>query len=671
MKFLSALRLRFVIAATLVVAMLMVGSALVELQQSRQELLHVLQEHAQSLAEIIGQSSANIMLSTEQVEQQLSERLLNNAYYIARLDSLGLLTAHDLRRFAQANDIYRINIFNGRGTRVLGSYDPIVHPEVLTEKMSPREVLAPILEGKETKLIIGLKQARFEEGQRYAVAIRRTKPGGGAIVLNLDAAQLLEFRKRIGIGKLIRDLGDNTGVDYVAIQDREGLLAATSRVKELSSIDHDSTLAQVLDRNSVVTRQTEFEGRQTYEVARRLAVEGTTVGVLRIGLSMEEIKATEERMTRRIVIMSIVLAAIGALIFTAVVVSQNYVLVSEKYSRMKSFTRNILLNMRDAVVALDGESHVTIYSRQAEGLFGVAEHDVVRKKIHELPPNLSACLTKVFADENPDLHLECRPGIRKIVSVSLSTATKPDGTLESRTAVIKDLTESRQLENELRRNEKLTAMGALASGVAHEIRNPLNAISMIAQRYDREFSPRRGLREYRTLTEVLKKESKRVNNIIHQFLAYARPPKLNKSQVPLQDFIEHVGTLFSAQARAKRIRFSAESQASATVTLDPEQMTQALLNLLQNALDATPDRGKISLVAGRANGSIQFSVTDSGIGIAKDKLHRIFDLYFTTKSKGTGMGLAITQQIITQHDGNIEVVSEPGKGSTFVIRIPA
>ena len=309
----------------------MFGSAFVELRQSRSELLHVLQEHSLSLAEAIAQSSANVVLSTDQIEQQLSERLLNNAYYIARFDSLNTLSRHDLQKFARRQRHLSYQYFDAQGRKILGSHEQIPHHGSLVETMSPKEILRPILEGGQAQLIIGLKQARFEEGQRFAVAIRRTNPRGGAIVLNLDAAELVEFRKRIGIGKLVKDLGDNTGIDYVVIQDRDGVLAATSQVNEISSIEHDSLLASVMDRDTVITRQTKFNGHDTFEVAKRLAIEGATVGVLRIGLSMDEIRATEDRMTRRMLLMSIVLVAIGALVFTAIVINQNYAFISEKY----------------------------------------------------------------------------------------------------------------------------------------------------------------------------------------------------------------------------------------------------------------------------------------------------------------------------------------------------
>jgi two-component system, NtrC family, sensor histidine kinase HydH len=670
LKFLTNLQPRYIIASTIAVALLMFGSAYLELRQSRSELLHVLQEHSFSLAETIERGSANVVLSTEQIEHQLSARLLNNAYYIARLDSLTLLTRHDLQTFAAANDIYRINIVDRRGEKILGSHEPLPHVPAMGDKFSPREILKPILAGAQKSLILGLKRARFEEGERYAVAIRRTKPGGGAIVLNLDAAKLVEFRKRIGIGKLVKDLGDNAGIDYVVLQDREGILAATSQIEEMSSLERDSVLALAAERDTVFTRQVDFKGHPTFEVVKRLTIEGTTAGVLRIGLSMDELRSAEDRMKRRLLIISIVLVVIGALVFTAIVASQNYKLVSHRYAQIQSFTGNILENMRDAVVTVDGENRITIFNREAEELFAVDAKNVTGKHLDGLADIGARCLRPIFQAADQELTLECSPGETRVVSLTHSNTRKPDGSLESHTVVIKDLTEARRLEREIQRKDKLTAMGGLASGVAHEVRNPLNAISMIAQRFEREFVPRNGAKEYRALTSVLKKESARVNGIVQQFLKFARPPLVELKEIQAAQFMTHLSALFGEEAKAKGVRFSSRTQIEGAIRVDTDQMTQALLNLLQNALDATPKGGAISLGVNRKEGYTVFQIADSGVGIPSDRIGRIFDLYFTTKPEGTGMGLAIAQQIVTQHQGTIDVQSEPNKGTTFSVSIP-
>lgn len=662
---------RTIAASAVAVTLLMFGSAFLELRQSRTELLGLMREHAVALAEAVERSSANIVIATEYLEETLSERLLNNAYYIARLDSAGTLTSTDLRTFAHQNGIFRINIFNARTQKVMTSLVPEDGHEGLPENaQNPRTMLRPIMEGRQRTLIMGLKQARYGDGQRFAVAIRRTRPGGGAIVLNLDAAALLEFRRQAGIGRLISDLGDNRGIDYVVLQDEDGIVAATRNVREMSSIAVDEDLARVIATDSIVTRTHTVDGREHYEALTRLTIEGSAVGVLRIGLSLEELEAIDVRMERRVMIMAIVLAVLVAMAVTAIAASKRLGVVSDQYAAIRSVTGNILEHMNDAVISADGREIITLFNEKAAELFNLPAAEVLGRTITDLRAVGKGCVALMFDSTVVEHEFECHPGSPRRVSRSLSAVHRSDGSVESRTVVIKDLTEQRRMEREIRQRDRLTAMGELASGVAHEVRNPLNAISMIAQRYEREFVPRSGAKEYRTLTKVLKHEAARVNGIVQAFLRFARPPRVKFADTSSMSFVEHVATLFEEQARNKKVRFDWNDDVPGTLSIDRDQMTQAVLNLLQNALDAVAKGGTISLNARGVDDSVVITVADDGEGIPKDKLDRVFDLYFTTKPDGTGMGLAIAQQIVSRHHGTISVESERRTGTTFTIRLP-
>ena len=663
---------RYIIAITLAVAVVMVGSAIVELRQSRAELYHVMEEEALSLVETIDRSSANNLLSMERIEDLLIERLLNNAMFIARLDSMSTLTGSDLARIASANHIFRINIFDRRGKKVLSNHVAEESHAQLPAKHTPGDFLQPILRGETDQLVIGLKEARVEEGQRYAVAVRRTRPPGGAIVVNLNAGELLEFRKTIGIGKLINDLGDNSGLDYVVLQDRQGIIAASKAIQEMTPIESDSLLLEAYDSDSTFTRVVPFQGKDVLEVVKPFRLEGATIGLFRIGISTEDIRATEARMQRRIIVMSVVLLVIGALVVLIIVALQNLKLSERKFERIQTFTGNILDRMQDAVITIDPQNRITLFNRQAQTLFGVTDSEVLGHNVDDLHEDGKPGLATIFSAHDPhqEASISCADGTPRDVAVALSETHTPTGELESRTAVIRDLTDARRLQREVQRRDKLTAMGELASGVAHEIRNPLNAITMIAQRLGHEFIPKRGLKEYKSLSGVLRKEADRVNSIIHQFLTFARPAKLHLHSVPTVDFVNHIATLFKPQADAKKVTFTSSTVFRGQMVIDHEQMTQAALNLLQNSLDATKPRGSIALACSREEDSVLLTVADTGSGIPSDKLEKIFDLYFTTKARGTGMGLAITQQIVTHHGGRISVSSKVGKGTTFEIRLP-
>jgi two-component system, NtrC family, sensor histidine kinase HydH len=242
-------------------------------------------------------------------------------------------------------------------------------------------------------------------------------------------------------------------------------------------------------------------------------------------------------------------------------------------------------------------------------------------------------------------------------------------------------------EEALRRRDRLAAMGELASTVAHEVRNPLNAVGMTAQRLKREFlgapaAADTGDRaELEELLSVMTSETQRIDRIVQQFLEYARPPRLAPEAVDIGALVRDAGERARSLAGARGVAIEVEAPGSWTALVDPAQLRQALDNLLRNAVEATPEGGRVSLAARREGGGYAIEVRDTGRGIEPDHLPRIFDLYFTTKAifdlyfttkaDGTGVGLAVTQQIVTAHGGTIDVDTRPGAGTTMTVRLPA
>jgi signal transduction histidine kinase len=231
-------------------------------------------------------------------------------------------------------------------------------------------------------------------------------------------------------------------------------------------------------------------------------------------------------------------------------------------------------------------------------------------------------------------------------------------------------------EEALRRRDRLAAMGELASTVAHEVRNPLNAVGMTAQRLKREFlgaTPAGAAEreELQDLLGIMTSETQRIDRIVQQFLEYARPPRLAPESVDLDALVGDVASRARSLAEARGVRVEVEASGAGLAVVDPAQLRQALDNLVRNAVEATPEGGRVSLCARREGGGHAVEVRDTGRGIEPDHLPRIFDLYFTTKADGTGVGLAVTQQIVTAHGGTIEVDSRPGGGTTMTVRLPA
>ncbi|MEA3286412.1 MAG: ATP-binding protein [Candidatus Marinimicrobia bacterium] len=226
-----------------------------------------------------------------------------------------------------------------------------------------------------------------------------------------------------------------------------------------------------------------------------------------------------------------------------------------------------------------------------------------------------------------------------------------------------------QLEKLNRLREKQVAMGELAAGVAHEIRNPLNAIGIVAQRLKREFVPQTDLDEYHTLTGTMVSEIDRINNTLQEFLEYTGPMPLILVRIEVNKILNQVMELYRSQAQANQVDLILD-ETDLVLEGDGEFLQQALSNIVKNAIEACQAGDRVTLSAHKNRSTIEITIQDTGVGIDQAEQSRIFDLYYTTKDMGTGVGLALTHKIIADHFGAIEVESDPGRGSKFIINLP-
>ncbi len=193
---------------------------------------------------------------------------------------------------------------------------------------------------------------------------------------------------------------------------------------------------------------------------------------------------------------------------------------------------------------------------------------------------------------------------------------------------------------------------------------------MVAQRYEKEYADKINSEEFNSITKVLRSEADRVNEIIQQFLRFARPPKLDLSEVSSEDFVNEIKNVIDVQANSKNVKLIIKADGEKYLTIDFKQMKQAIINLLKNAIESSKPGDEVEFLYSSKNDKNIFVISDCGSGIQKENIDKIFNLYFTTKSDGTGLGLGIVQQIVSQHDGTISVESEEGKGTKFRIELP-
>ncbi|MBA4406909.1 hypothetical protein C0389_06510 [bacterium] len=648
-----------------VTAVIIVASVFIELTQSKEEMLGLMEKQGHTLLETILVSSNNALLSYEKIENELKQRLLSNASMIRLMYEKGLITNSLLEEITTKNQIYRINIFDKSGVKKFTSHKE-VHSNI-PEKENPKKYIEPILNGEADTLIIGIKPARFITEQRFTVAVSTTD--GGAIVLNVDAEELLSFRKQVGFGVLLKKVTENSQIIYAALQNEDGIIAGSGKIQDLEDVDSSGVLKKTLEENSFKWRIAKIGTVEVFEVLHPFVHNGETIGIFRLGISLEPLNNINDQLTRRIIFLGIVLFVFGFVTITLIFVRQNFDLLSKKFSAIESYSSRIINNVSDGIIVLDSNKKIQTINKAGEILLGTAEGEAKGTEFFSFFAG-GKC-ENILNTSSTIEEIECNIGGRDKVFLVSKNEFQNESKENNIILVLRDLTELKLLEKQIERSERLIAMGELASSVAHEIRNPLNSIGTIAQQLGKDFNPKENEEEFKSLTQVVYKEVRRINETIESFLKFAKPQPITAEKFIAKELFDQLEKQYQSILAEKNIKLNLKLNDVGQVVWDKTQMTQVFINLFENAISALTLSGQISVeVAERKGNQIEIKFADNGSGISPDNLKRIFNLYFTTKSKGSGIGLSIVQKIISEHNGLISVQSEQNKGTVFTILLP-
>jgi signal transduction histidine kinase len=230
-----------------------------------------------------------------------------------------------------------------------------------------------------------------------------------------------------------------------------------------------------------------------------------------------------------------------------------------------------------------------------------------------------------------------------------------------------------EMERRLEKAERLSSLGQLAAGVAHEIRNPLNAISMATQRLRRDFIPPDPSKadDFQNLSGVIRDEIKRLDGIIEEFLSFSKSRRLALRDFSITEILQKIVSLIREEASARGITIETKWRQSPVIPIDINKLQQAFFNLIKNAMESMPTQGKISIVVDKEGKNyIVVSISDTGCGMTAEEIERIFNPEYTTKEKGVGLGIPLASEIIRGHGGDIRVISRKGEGTTFEVILP-
>ncbi|MGE5560821.1 MAG: HD domain-containing phosphohydrolase [Chloroflexota bacterium] len=345
-------------------------------------------------------------------------------------------------------------------------------------------------------------------------------------------------------------------------------------------------------------------------------------------------------------------------------------------SEVQAFNRWIIENTSTGVIAVNAEGIVTLISRPAVQILSRKGLNVPEGTGWSYPEwaqqlGLDSRLVQCLHDgQGCDLYsvpMVCPNGVAYF-HIHITVTRDEQGRIVGLTDIFHDVTEPVLMEQRILETEKLSALAQLAGGAAHEIRNPLASVRGFVQLMQRRQGVDAGINEY---MEIILSEIDRIDGIIGELLQLAKPAPPAMTEISLARLLDEVCLLTGTGATLHQVELIKVFSRSAPVLQgDANQLKQVFINVITNAIQATPYGGRIVVDAGGDGNEAWIKVSDSGEGIAPDRLKRIFEPFYTTKESGTGLGLTVCYSIVRAHGGRIDVESEPGKGTTFTIRLP-
>jgi len=344
-------------------------------------------------------------------------------------------------------------------------------------------------------------------------------------------------------------------------------------------------------------------------------------------------------------------------------------------ARLKDFSENIVESLNVGVLSVDLDGIVESWNTRMEQLFGVSRQESVGRQLSSLLPEELAREIAARGDQEQITGIYKQrlqhQGKSLTLNVSITPLVSKSNERIGRLLLFDDVTQRERMEEQMSQTEKLTSLGLLAAGVAHEVNTPLavisNYIQMLAKQMP-EGDPRQ------SIIEKIVKQTFRASEIVNNLLNFSRTGAAEAADIDVNRVVEETLSLVAHPLKASQIQVVKQlGEPLPAVRGSANKLQQVFLNLFLNARDAMPSGGMLEVRTVAHNGSVEIEVADTGAGIPREHIHRIFDPFFTTKAsgRGTGLGLSVSYGIIKEHAGKIDVRSTPGKGTSFHVEFPA
>jgi two-component system sensor histidine kinase HydH len=486
---------------------------------------------------------------------------------------------------------------------------------------------------------------------------------------------------------LIQEMSQGEDVAFITLLDDLGIVIGHSNPDLTGKVLQDyHKIVSLLQTDKAVGW---FEGRELYLSGRRLSArEGMgrmermmrpnrrsvmllQPSVILVGLKTDTYLSSRSAQINRALLMGGLFFVIGIGAIYLIFVLQNYRTIDKTLSDLSTYTSGIVDNMPNGLISLDGDGRPVMINRAARTMFGFGEKSEKHLRNH---PVLQALAKEFLKDLDSGQQIlerefsvtaEDGQSIPLAVSAAVVQAGVEGTEGQGAIFILRDLRQIRDLEEQVRQSEKLAAVGRLAAGVAHEVRNPLSSMRGLARFLARDMDEASREAEY---LKVMVGEIDRINRVVTGLLDFARPPRPKLSSVDINDLVRHTLGLVTDDARHQGVDIHEElSENSLTALADRDQAIQAVLNVLLNGIEAMPDGGLLKVRTYTDSGQAVISIEDTGPGVEPKDRSRLFDPFYSTKKSGTGLGLALVARIMEAHHGRVVVGGQAGQGSVFTL----
>ncbi len=395
-----------------------------------------------------------------------------------------------------------------------------------------------------------------------------------------------------------------------------------------------------------------------------------------VALDMKSYDRALRRLRFQVLMLSLTMLLVGIGGWLSLAAVHGYRVSRQALYEIQAFTGLLVSKLPVGIIATDKSGTVATWNKAVTELIGIEANAATGKKPDEILPGILAEFFDVSHGHScmvdgrgTEVHLVVHDD-DMVLNCHHLVISDRDGDSEGEVLLLSNMTELKNLEKEMRENERLAAVGRMAAGVAHEVRNPLSSIKGLALLLQGKFVQKSNEHETATL---LIQEVERMNRTISELLSFARPAPLELAKVDIRALLEQQVRLLAADTASDRIVFVLEIDENLIpVAADQDRLKQVILNILLNGVQAMDNRGTLTVGAWNNpdNQTVVLTVTDTGIGMNEETLSQVFFPYFTTKSKGTGIGLALSQKVIADHGGTIHLSSVRGQGTTVTVELP-